>query len=347
MAPESGNRVAPNMAPHSFMWVYRNEIASGGASAVSTAIMFPLDSIKSRMQTYPYKGVLDCVRQSYAREGVAGFFRGTMSPMITITVARTLSFSVYTHSKHALSSWIKASTGFSVYDHVHTKGTYPNFYTTGCFAVSGIFSGAALSVFACPFELSKICTQVSVQLLSDPRFKDDARRREIAASYQQKGPFRCMSAIFKNRGFWGLYTGLNLHLARDIVGTVLYFTIYESCKQMGKTLAGDNPILGKLSILASGGLCGAMSWILIYPIDCSKSIYQKNALCYLRDEKVPARPNINYFSNKGYRGLGVSMARSFFANAIFFTWLEFTKKQIKLADGRNNNNQDDDDIVSK
>lgn len=69
------------------------------------------------------------------------------------------------------------------------------------------------------------------------------------------------------------------------------------------------------------------------PIDCSKSVYQKNALCFLKGEKFPDRPKIDYFSYKGYRGLGVSMARSFFANAMFFTCFEFLKKQIKMADG--------------
>ena len=135
-----------------------------------------------------------------------------MSPMITISGARTLSFSTYSRTKHTVADWIRAGTGFSVFEHTHTKGTYPNLYTFGCFGTAGAVSGAALSLFACPFELSKICTQVSVQLLSDPRFKDDKKRREIAAGYQAKGPFRCMGAIIRNRGLLGPFTGLGIHL---------------------------------------------------------------------------------------------------------------------------------------
>jgi len=144
-----------------------------------------------------------------------------MAPMCTITLARTMSFSTYNHSKHAMASWVHSTTGFNVFEHTHTKGSYPNLYTIGCFGVAGAVSGAALSIFACPFELSKICTQVSVQLLSDPLFKDDAKRQSIAASYQHKGPFKCMGAIVRNRGAAGLYTGLGIHLSELFVLKIL------------------------------------------------------------------------------------------------------------------------------
>jgi transmembrane carrier protein len=56
---------------------YRTEIAASTSSVFSTVVAFPLDSVKTRMQTYRYDGFLDCVRHTYRTENLRGFFRGT------------------------------------------------------------------------------------------------------------------------------------------------------------------------------------------------------------------------------------------------------------------------------
>jgi len=56
--------------------LYSTEIAAGTSSVLSTLATFPLDSVKTRMQTYQYKGVRDCVRHTYKTEHLRGFFRG-------------------------------------------------------------------------------------------------------------------------------------------------------------------------------------------------------------------------------------------------------------------------------
>lgn len=67
-------------------WIkrYRTEVAASSASVLSTVTAFPLDSVKTRMQTYPYDGALHCVRTTYNAEGMRGFFRGVFSPYIYI-----------------------------------------------------------------------------------------------------------------------------------------------------------------------------------------------------------------------------------------------------------------------
>lgn len=59
-----------------FIKHYRTEIAASSSSVFSTLAAFPLDSVKTRMQTYQYKGFLDCVRHTYHTEKLGGFFRG-------------------------------------------------------------------------------------------------------------------------------------------------------------------------------------------------------------------------------------------------------------------------------
>lgn len=59
-----------------FIKRYRTEVAASASSVLSTLATFPLDSVKTRMQTYKYSGFVDCVRHTYQTEKFRGFFRG-------------------------------------------------------------------------------------------------------------------------------------------------------------------------------------------------------------------------------------------------------------------------------
>lgn len=65
---------------------YRTEIAASSSSVFSTMVAFPLDSVKTRMQTYQYRGFLDCVKQTYKSESLGGFFRGRSLTMLSLCI---------------------------------------------------------------------------------------------------------------------------------------------------------------------------------------------------------------------------------------------------------------------
>jgi hypothetical protein len=291
-----------------------------------------------------------------------------MAPMASITLVRTVSFSIYQRAKHVYADWINRNLHYDLIAHVNKPGTYPNLYSIACFGAAGASAGSVITFLACPFELTKLSAQVSVLLAE--RARDCKHSHAVAMSYQNKGTFKTMANIMKHRGPLGLYTGFRLHLSkstlsewftishfflltsqivRDTLGTAIYFMVYESGKQLGTTFAGDQPNNNKLAVVASGGLCGLVSWAMICksfalvdvyilvltaadPIDSAKSIYQRNSLLHSRGEKVEPAPKIEFFKRHMYRGLGVSMSRSCVVNAIFFSSFEFIKKRIKTID---------------
>jgi transmembrane carrier protein len=108
--------------------------------------------------------------------------------------------------------------------------------------------------------------------------------------------------------------------------------VYETGKQMLSTYRGDLTTASPLAVVSAGGLCGAVSWALIYPIDSAKSIYQRNCLIQKKGEKVRQRPKIQFSNRRMYRGLGVSMSRSCIVNAIFFSAFEFLKNRINALE---------------
>jgi len=65
---------------------------------------------------------------------------------------------------------------------------------------------------------------------------------------------------------------------------------YESVKQVLLTYRGDNTTTSPVAVAGAGGLCGVVSWALIYPIDSAKSIYQRNCLMHQKGEVMTKAP---------------------------------------------------------
>lgn len=134
--------------------------------------------------------------------------------MLSITIVRTASFSIYTKSKHVYCEWLKKNAGVDVLGHVNSKGSFPTPWTMAAFGAAGATAGSCITVIACPFELSKLSAQVSVLLGKEGNCASE-KSREIAKSYQNKGTLRTMKNIVKHRGLFGLYTGFKMHLRKS------------------------------------------------------------------------------------------------------------------------------------
>ncbi|KAF2201980.1 mitochondrial carrier [Delitschia confertaspora ATCC 74209] len=302
---------------------YRTEVAASSSSLLSTFASYPLDSVKTRMQAYKFDSFTDCVRHTYKTEGFHGFWRGVLSPLASITLVRTVSFSIYQKSKYALDGWIYRTTGNSPLKIANTPGALPCFSTITCFGLSGAMAGACITAIACPFELTKLSSQISV-LMAEQK-NQDPKNETLRRSYQNLGTFRTAQNLVRRKGLAGLYSGFHLHLLRDTIGTGIYFVTYESAKQLLANARGGTPTT-PLAVVVAGGLCGLVSWACIFPIDTAKAMYQRN--CLVTGDGKADVPKIQFNNRRMYRGLGVSMSRSCVVNAIFFSAFEFMKKRI-------------------
>ncbi|KAA8895480.1 mitochondrial carrier domain-containing protein [Sphaerosporella brunnea] len=298
---------------------YRTEIAASASSCVSTFIAFPLDSVKTRMQAYKFRSFWDCVTQTKQTEGMRGFWRGSLAPLASVTLVRTVSFSIYSKSKQVYSSMLRPILGDNLISPPNTPGMKP--CNPIYWFLSGATAGGAITVIACPFEFTKLSAQIELLMLRSKRssLDDPSHIRK----YKNKGTWQGAKDIVKTRGLLGLYSGFHLHFIRDSLGTAMYFTFYESGKALFSSTGGPSP----LGIAASGGLCGLLSWVLIYPVDSAKSIYQRDVLTHPPGQPLPKRP-FRFFNRRMYRGLGVSMTRSCILNSVFFSSYEYIKQRV-------------------
>lgn len=78
-AGKGDNKHTAHQEQMPFIKRYRTEVSASASSVLSTLTAFPLDSVKTRMQTYNYSGFLGCVKHTYQTEQLRGFFRGEHS----------------------------------------------------------------------------------------------------------------------------------------------------------------------------------------------------------------------------------------------------------------------------
>lgn len=297
------------------------------ASYISTFAGYPLDSIKSRLQTIRTPiSIPTLALQVYREEGVVGFYRGLWIPLMTISFVRAASFTIYTRTKEYFR------------DHnLLTSGNMLHVAATG--GISGALSGSLISFGSAPFELVKVRRQLEYSIAA-------SKGKRLAKA---PSTVEAVRDICRTYGPLGLYNGFRLHFLRDTTGTALYFFEYDGLRyMMGRLPSGEQgptpawmPIPSALVPFMCGSLAGVTSWALIYPLDVVKTKVQQRALAGERKRGIfetlhrlirgpdPSTPRPLLLGlARLYRGLGVSALRSITTHGLLWTFFDLTAGYI-------------------
>ncbi|CAO3675051.1 unnamed protein product [Rhizopus microsporus] len=335
------------------LWANRTVIAASAAAVVGVISGYPFDSIKTRLQTQHYDSIKACIKQTYKEEGIQGFFRGIIPPLITVSIIKSISFSVYEQSKAFCKQY--SSTVFD-------QNTLPSTMTVS--TTAGSVSGAFIASLSCPFELVKIQKQLEYLLQASSISTGDLAMvrpvnndlkptisRTVGAGlpvtptssppqprntshcithkrtlYTSTSSWHSAKEILKKRGPLGLYSGFSLHLARDAIGTGVYFGGYETTKYLLSHL--QNTTAGPGTQFLAGGICGIMCWIVVFPLDLVKSLIQKEILHPFPKYKSTKQCVQEIYQRNGiagfYRGISVTLIRAFPIHSLNFLVYEQT-----------------------
>ncbi|WVF67662.1 hypothetical protein IAT40_002421 [Kwoniella sp. CBS 6097] len=338
-------------------WLSQHKVVVSAttASLVSTFAGFPLDSLKSRLQSSRENLSIPRLAAEVVREeGVGGLWRGFPLPLITISIVRTISFTIYTSTKRILNSVPGPSTTSAASDVALTS------------MLAGGASGAVVCVGSAPFELVKVRRQLEYQIYRDSHpelFRPNPPPSPGAslptnptpaprpAAFVPPTTLQAVRLIVNSAGYKGLYTGWRLHFIRDTLGTALYFAEYDVMRyylgrsktkgaggrgEMGTgDVQGDVPdwargwLPKQIIPFLCGSLAGVSSWALIYPVDTKAQqralsgleprtpLYQLRRLVRGVDKENP-KPWLTGIARL-YRGLGVSMIRSMLTHGLLWT----------------------------
>ncbi|KAG0366383.1 hypothetical protein BGZ54_005413 [Gamsiella multidivaricata] len=388
-------------------------LAASSAAVCSVLSGFPFDSVKTRMQTHSYNSIMDCVRKTYAEEGMGGFFRGMIPPLITVSIIKSISFSVYEGSKRNIRTQFPETL---------QGNTIPSLI--GLTFISGSIAGTVVAMMSSPLELVKLQRQLEKLMAMDARRRHAASVSAAAAAemtlsltgdtllrkglaVEKKNPaaeaaamikaerqthgsvtqyglstankkvnvieeagassWKTAKTIVKQKGWTGLYKGVGLHISRDMMGTGIYFSSYETIKRlMSETIEHIRPhphqALSSVSASASalqgqpqlqaqaqlkgpgpmvhffaGGLCGVFSWLVVFPVDLVKSVVQKEVL--MPQPKYSgaldcAKDIVRRQGVRGlYRGLSVTCYRAMPIHSLNFLVYEAVMDYVKQWSG--------------
>ena len=251
--------VSSNSAVKKFVKNYRTELAAGGGAFVSTLLMTPFDFTKSRMQSYE-TSLIHTIKDAYKAEGLRAFWRGSIPPLVSITMVKTINFSFYDKAKHAFDGTITSFTGQSPLQLANANGGYPSASTMLCFGAAGAVSGAVITPLSCPFELTRLNEQLAGKEARKKAMQSIAPGMTAAWTSDRKAhSWATAKRLVRDRGIFGLYAGFRLHLLRDSLGTSIYFMTYESVKQLTSNARGKEPA-NPAAVAFAGGFSGVVSW---------------------------------------------------------------------------------------
>ncbi|KAF9973778.1 hypothetical protein BGZ73_002966 [Actinomortierella ambigua] len=398
---------------------------------------------------------MDCVRKTYIEEGMGGFFRGMIPPLITVSIIKSISFSVYEGTKQTVRSNIDYLQGQNIPSLV------------GLTFISGGVAGAVVASLSSPLELVKLQRQLEKlmamhakkgaefealtgdallrqaddgtskkkrqpkwplqhhqqqqqQLQATERLRPTVLKNAVALPAleaatvdkaletlagnkkmlaaaaagqaevggaavaasrvaaaattaatatgvlatskmavpplpveESNSSWKTVKEIVKKRGLFGLYKGAPLHIARDTLGTGVYFASYETVKRVvSQTMqhvrspisTGDSKAAaagpGPMVHFFAGGFCGVFSWMIVFPIDLVKSVMQKEVLLTkptYDSAWACAKDIVRRSGVRGlYRGVGVTLVRSFPIHSMNFVVYEAVMDYVKNVTGHAN-----------
>ncbi|XP_059626423.1 uncharacterized protein LOC132269293 [Cornus florida] len=230
---------------HDGLHFWQFMIAGSIAGSVEHMAMFPVDTVKTRMQALgscPIKsvGLRHALRSILQTEGVAGFYRGIGAMGLGAGPAHAVYFSVYEFCKKALS------------------GGNPNNHAAH--AASGVFATLASDAVFTPMDMVK----QRLQLSNSP----------------YKGVLDCVRRVLKEEGFRAFYASYPTTVLMNAPFTAVHFATYEAVKRGLLEVSPDSASDERLVVHATAGAAaGALAAFVTTPLDVVKTQLQCQGVC--------------------------------------------------------------------
>lgn len=215
---------------------------AAGAIAGCTELLclYPLDTIKTRMQLETGKGqhgIVGMMREIVAKEGASRLYRGIIPPLMLEAPKRAIKFA-------ANSYWGNIFT---------SNGAQP--MTQSLAILTGCAAGATESFVVTPFELVKIRLQDKASTYTSP---SDVIKKTVA-----------------KEGVLGLYNGMEATFWRHVSWNGGYFgTIYTVRGVLPKAESKSGELFNNF---VSGAIGGAVGTMINTPFDVVKSRIQMHS----------------------------------------------------------------------
>lgn len=251
--PEFHPEISVSPPTHDGLEFWQFMIAGSAAGSVEHMAMFPVDTLKTRMQVLGVGSttVRQALRSILKLEGPAGLYRGIGAMCLGAGPAHAVYFSVY--------EWFKE---------VFSGGTNPN--NSAVHAVSGVLATVASDAVITPMDMVK----QRLQLKSSP----------------YRGVGDCAKRVLMEEGIGAFYASYRTTILMNAPFTAVHFATYEAAKRGLMEVSPENAAAERLIVHATAGAAsGALAAAVTTPLDvvktqlqcqvttfCSRCIYVKS-----------------------------------------------------------------------
>ncbi|KAL3696462.1 hypothetical protein R1sor_010538 [Riccia sorocarpa] len=178
--------------------------AGGCAGAVAQTVIYPMDLVKTRLQTFTCEagrppGLTSLSRDIWIREGPRAFYRGLVPSLLGMVPYAGIDLAAY----ETLRDWIS---------HLMKRDNDPGpFIQLGCGTVSGALGAT------CVYPLQLVRTRMQAQSPRSP--------------VQYTGMLDVFKKTFKMEGLKGFYKGLFPNLLKVVPAASITYVVYEEMKK--------------------------------------------------------------------------------------------------------------------
>jgi solute carrier family 25 (mitochondrial carnitine/acylcarnitine transporter), member 20/29 len=260
---------------------------------LQAASSHPFDTVKSRVQMGVFPGAISCFRETLAKEGIRGFYRGVTPPLFLSGVNNSVLFGVNQYMTNVVTP----------VDHDRKKAL-PLWRT----AAAAQLTAPVYCAIITPMELVKVKLQV---------------QSHVATKKLYEGPVDCIKKIVRANGLLGLQQGYLPTVGSRLVGLPFYFGAYAVTRNY---LAPEEKDMAFYVPMLSGVAAGCTFWASNYPFDYTKTQVQATGD---RSRDVIARVYKAQGVRGFYKGFATCLLRSIPANSTVWIGIEYTTKWMK------------------
>ncbi|KAM3955093.1 mitoferrin-1 [Aphomia sociella] len=203
------------------------------AGVMEHCIMYPLDSVKTRMQslrTAHNSTITETFRYMVKREGLLRPIRGMSAVVLGAGPAHACYFATYEHSKQTLAQLTRHR-----HDHI-THG------------LSGCVASLVHDAVSNPAEVVK----QRLQMLNSP----------------YRGVWECARHVYRAEGLRAFYRSYGTQVAMNVPYTALHFVTYEWCQAALNPARAYDP----RAHACAGAAAGALAAAATTPLDVCKTV---------------------------------------------------------------------------
>lgn len=209
-------------------------IAGAIAGIMEHCVMYPLDSVKTRMQSLAATGS-DGIGQTFVKmvrqEGILRPIRGMGAMVLGAGPSHAIYFSSYEFLKESFKEMVPSSR-----------------YHTLCYGAAGCFSTLLHDGTMNPAEVVK----QRMQMVNSP----------------YRSVFSCILNIYRTEGAMAFYRSYTTQLTMNIPFQSIHFMVYEFAQKVTNEQRKYNPA----AHMFSGAMAGAVAAAITTPLDVCKTL---------------------------------------------------------------------------